>query len=687
MKRTIRIGARLIIASAVFLIPVGMMLFLIVAGARGSVETARFERRGVESLRSIAGLFRAAAERGAEPGIDTLVASLEEEYASVPDRPAEAGALIRQIRAAFDSLADSGGWEQLAVHSNLVGNLRALAARVGGDFSLILETEAAGYYLADVSLRALPQSLERICLIGNLLRLAREQESFPGGSFSAADRAAVADYLNLLKNADLPQVLSGIEAALACLQSYPADTGAGDLYSFGSYRSALERFAAGLAVHNSGASHDAVYDEVFAAERLAAGEACKLMTAALDQLDTLLQRRIEGEWARLIRSLLITVFTLVLAFAVVIVTSMSISGNIRRLQGLFTTLGQNDLSVRVAVTSNDEFGELMGAFNGFLQQLGAAFDSFNRDVSTLASAVFDLSASAKEISTTANEQSASVAEILSTMEGNKNLSAQGAAKTQEVAELALKTQDLSRRGAELRDANQEMMGMIRDQNGKMIEEINSLADMLARINESIALIDSIADQTKLIAFNASLEAAATVNAGGLNTDGAGDGVNTDAENARFSVVAAEIRRFADNVVDSTTEIKEQIREVQQASRNLTEEAGNGRQRIDQGYERMVQQKEVFERIVEVSKNVAERSAQISALSKQQEYASSQIFTALQEISGGVNQFVTATASTSKIADNLNLMSVGLRKVLETYRTAPPQGAARPNGGEQTWQTR
>jgi methyl-accepting chemotaxis protein len=72
--------------------------------------------------------------------------------------------------------------------------------------------------------------------------------------------------------------------------------------------------------------------------------------------------------------------------------------------------------------------------------------------------------------------------------------------------------------------------------------------------------------------------------------------------------------------------------------------------------------------VDISQNVATRSQQISNLSKQQELASAQIFTALKEISAGVNQFVTATSSTSKIADNLNSMSVELRETVEKYQT-------------------
>jgi methyl-accepting chemotaxis protein len=293
----------------------------------------------------------------------------------------------------------------------------------------------------------------------------------------------------------------------------------------------------------------------------------------------------------------------------------------------------------------------MAAFNRFLGKLRSAFASFSQDASRVSSSVFDLSASAKEITTTAHEQSASVSEIVSTMETSKDMSQQVASKTAEVAELAVKTRELSQRGAELREANQDMMQDIRDQNNKIIDEIKNLAEMLERISEAIGIIDSIADQTKLIAFNASLEASSSGEAG-----------------ARFAVVASEIRRFADNVVDSTGEINQRIEEVQAASQNLIMEANNGSMQIDEGYDRMVEQKVVFENILENSKNVAVHSRQISDLSRQQEYASAQIFTTLQEISAGVKQFVIAMSSTSKTADNLNVMSRELQETVGQYHT-------------------
>jgi methyl-accepting chemotaxis protein len=692
MFKNITIRVRLIISSAAFLVPLGILLFSSITNYNDSVRAARLEQRGLDCLRSIAELFRLgfgeAWSLAGEPGtaapesgqnaaeIAGFLSELEDAYGylaaspsgvgpgetGAPGESQEARELVTRLRGAFAILDDTGGEAELAVYTGLARDLRALADLTGRSFSLILEREAAGYYLVQGGIRALPQSLERIFLTGNLLRLARIR-----GFLSDDDRARAVEYLTLLAHADYPLILSDTETALACLTEGGSPP-EGEYPLLASYRPAVEEFIlsvrAVLSLPPESGVHPATYAAAQRREVLAVEQSCRLMSSSLNQLETLLQRRIRFYGGQLARFLAAAIAVSALFFALALLINRTIAGSLKRFRVLLEALENNDLTARAPVEGGDELEGLMAAFNGFLENLRTALMLFDRDISMVSSAVYDLSSSSKEISTTANEQSASVAEILSTMEGNKELSAQGAVKTQEVAEMAAKTQELSRRGADLRDANQEMMSRIRDQNGEIIDEINGLADLLVRINESIAIIDSIADQTKLIAFNASLEAASSVN----YAEGSGE------ESARFSVVAAEIRRFADNVVDSTGEIKEQIREVQQASRTLIEKANDGRLRIDQGYERMVRQKEVFEEIVEVSRNVADRSQQISALSKQQEYASAQIFIALKEISAGVNQFVTTTASTSRTADNLNTMSVKLEDVLKTYRIVPPGGS-------------
>jgi len=352
-------------------------------------------------------------------------------------------------------------------------------------------------------------------------------------------------------------------------------------------------------------------------------------------------------------ALLIAIIVIALIIPVVIFLSRSLTKPILTVANTLKDIseGEGDLTRTIKINSNDEVGNLAHYFNLTLQKLRGDFSLFNQNASKVSMAVCHISSSAKEITSTANEQLASVAEIVSTMESNKNLSEQVAAKTIEVAELAAQTENLSRRGADLHEANENMMADIRGQNSKVTDEIRNLTGVLSRINESVQFIDSIADRTKLIAFNAALEASSAGEAG-----------------LRFAVVASEIRRFADNVVESVVEIKGRISELQKVSGALISEADIGSNAIDSGYNRMVEQKEVFENIVDVSQNVAVRSQQISNLSKQQELAAAQVFTVLKEISTGVKQFVNATASTSTTVDGLDAIAEELRETLARYQT-------------------
>jgi len=347
--------------------------------------------------------------------------------------------------------------------------------------------------------------------------------------------------------------------------------------------------------------------------------------------------------------LVIAITAALIGVLISVLTALNLKKSKKYMLSVFEKLYFYDLAADIDTLSTNEFGNFMTELNEFIKKLNSSFSSFNESANMVTTAITEITSSTMEITATANEQSASVSEIVSTMENNKTLASQASEKTTEVAELASKTQELSKRGADLRDINENMMLDIRNQNAKIIEIIKNLAEMLSRIDDSIALIDTIADHTKLIAFNAALEASSSGEAG-----------------ARFSVVAGEIRRFADNVVESASEIKEKIRELNEAAHNLLTEAKNGTHTIDSGYTRMVEQKKVFEHIVDASQNVAIRSAQISNLSKQQEYASAQVFSALKEISTGVNQFVGATALTSKTIEKLKGMTEEFKETLGQY---------------------
>jgi methyl-accepting chemotaxis protein len=675
--KNLKITTKLVFSSAVFILPVAVMLFFIVSSANLSILTANSERAGINCLRPIVGLLQTVPlhlRLVLDSGY-TDITSVDQEIGlqlneltenlrkadnfgkeSVPGRRYISGA---DLLDNWDSLRKIRGDPDVILtgYYTFLRDLQDLISFIGDASHLVVDPELESWYFSELNLTALPQTQERIVQISNRTYAAHSR-----AILTEKDYEELQAYGILFSRSDIPGLQSSLEAALAMLKKLPNQDPAfsRELISWNKfYLAATEQLIKSLNMFlnmknpedPTGFPPEFYYNEVIGAAVQANTAAYRMWIASLNQLDVLLDQRIAVHESQLRQSLIFAVILSLIAFSTVIITTANITKSTASLKQLFKSLDANDLSLELKIHSRDEFGELMSSFNRFLGKLRSAFVSFNQDASRVSTSVYDLSASAKEVTTTANEQSASVSEMVSTMEASKDMSKQVAVKTAEVAKLAAKTRELSQRGAELREVNQEMMQDIRDQNNKIIDEIKNLAEMLGRISEAIGIIDSIADQTKLIAFNASLEASSSGEAG-----------------ARFAVVASEIRRFADNVVDSTGEIKQKIEEVQAASQSLITEAYNGSMQIDEGYERMVEQKAVFENIVENSKNVAVNSQQISDLSRKQEYASSQIFITLQEISAGVKQFVIAMASTSKTADNLNVMSKELRKTVGMYRT-------------------
>jgi methyl-accepting chemotaxis protein len=687
----LKISTKLIIPSAVFFIPISMLFSIMLFMHCGTIQKSTNQLNGITSLKPAVVVLQYLPEhlsmylglksgdlRAADENISAALLKLDREmkqyqavYNPMPDLLPEWDILKRM---------DKNDREIFERYLKFAYALRDRINWIAERSQLVLPTDMSTCHHTTLSITIFPEVTMRLMNTRNLLRtvlhnaesevvrwnreLVEAQSQGRRLGMRPYDGDPRAITVNMLIFADAQTVRN-------CWQSAESekdrvnrklnaglDENPGMVNRFDELRRRLDRYlhTADVMTEQSERMQRVSENPFTVAECLESlsqlnTDICQLWLEILNNLEMIVQRKSSVARWQLVLHLFVVLASIGAAIGFTVITAVDIRGSVSVLKTMLRGLHENDLTLSLKINSKDEFGELMAAFNDFLSMLRSTFGSFKQNTQLVSKSVFDLSSSSKEIFTTANEQSSSVSEIVSTMENSKSLSEQMALKTTDVAHLATETQELSSKGAELREANQTMMEDIRKQNQKIISEISNLSNMIIGISEAVRIIDSIADQTKLIAFNASLEASSSGEAG-----------------ARFSVVASEIRRFADNVAESTREIKQKIEEVQNASKTLISEANNGSKQIEIGYERMSEQKTVFENIVDKSQNVAIRSQQISNLSKQQELASSQIFIALKEISAGVNQFVIATSSTSKIADSLNCMSNELREKVEKYRT-------------------
>lgn len=254
----------------------------------------------------------------------------------------------------------------------------------------------------------------------------------------------------------------------------------------------------------------------------------------------------------------------------------------------------------------------------------------------------NLAVSSKETAATAQDQSAAVKEIVTTMEDNTALSEDISQKIKDVSGVAAKTNGDVAEGVSFIEENVKQLQLIADTNLNTINGIKALGDKIENIWDIVTLINSVADQAKIIAFNAELEASSAGEAG-----------------KNFHIVATEIRRLADGIIDGTKEIKEKINEIQQSSDALILASETGTEKIAEGVESAKNLEARFSSIKNASEITAESAEKITTIIQQQAVASEQILVTLKQIASGVENFTSATEHISKSSQNLKTIATEL----------------------------
>ena len=260
----------------------------------------------------------------------------------------------------------------------------------------------------------------------------------------------------------------------------------------------------------------------------------------------------------------------------------------------------------------------------------------------------NLVVSAKENAATAQDQSAAVKEIVATMEDSNALSENIASKIHDVSKVAEKTSSDVATGVASIEQNVAQLHAIFDANQQTIDGMKILSERIESIWDIVTLINNVADQAKIIAFNAELEASSAGEAG-----------------KSFRIVANEIRRLSDGIIDGTKEIKERITEIQHSSDSLILASESGTKKINEGYENAKNLGEMFASIKNSAEVTANSAGDITSIIQQQTTASEQILIALKQISAGVENFTVATDNISSSSEHIRAMSEAMNNSVKS----------------------
>jgi methyl-accepting chemotaxis protein len=272
---------------------------------------------------------------------------------------------------------------------------------------------------------------------------------------------------------------------------------------------------------------------------------------------------------------------------------------------------------------------------GLTGQIGSA-------VGHVQSSSAELQAAAHQQATGAKQQATAMSEITTTISELLATARQIAEGAQRVAKIADQTATTARSGGgTVEEAHQSIAG-IRRQVDLVVGHALELGTKSQQIGSIVDIVSELAEQTNILAINATIEAAGAGEAG-----------------KRFAVVADEIRKLADRVSGSAKEIRTLIDDVRSAVNTTVMATEMGSKAVDTGSRQFGDVASTFQRIAGLVATTTDAAREIELSTKQQTSAVEQVNLAIANVAQATRETEASSGQTLQTASQLATLSKDL----------------------------
>jgi methyl-accepting chemotaxis protein WspA len=350
---------------------------------------------------------------------------------------------------------------------------------------------------------------------------------------------------------------------------------------------------------------------------------------------------------------LVVVFLLVaLAISMGLVFWMlqSTTSPLSRLLDMVGRLGAGDLSHRLDLKRQDEFGDLARGFNRMSDELVALVGQVQTSGIQVNTSATEIASTAKEQQATATEIAATTAEIGAT---SKEISATARELSKTIGEVALfaeQSATLAGEGQVGLTHMEETMRNVMDAAKSINAKLAVLSEKAANINDVVTTITKVADQTNLLSLNAAIEA-----------EKAGE------YGRGFSVVAVEIRRLADQTAVATYDIEQMVKEIQSAVSAGVMGMDKFSEEVRRGVHEIQEVSNQLSQIIQQVQALAPRVEAVNEGMQAQSAGAEQITQSLAQLSEAAQQTVESLRQSGAAIDGLNHVSNLLRAGVAKFK--------------------
>jgi twitching motility protein PilJ len=334
---------------------------------------------------------------------------------------------------------------------------------------------------------------------------------------------------------------------------------------------------------------------------------------------------------------------------------------IMRLLDELSSLADGDLTVQATVTEDitgaiaDSINYAVEAMRKLVMTINASaiqLDGATRQTQAVAAHMAKASGAQSRQITAASESMADMAASIEEVSGN----------SERCADVARHSVDIAHKGGDAVRRTIDGMNAIRETIQETSKRIKRLGESSQEIGNIVELINDLAEQTNILALNASIQASMAGEAG-----------------RGFAVVADEVQRLAERAANATKQIEVLVRTIQtdtneavvSMERSTTDVVGGALLAENAGA--------ALEEIEQVSNQIASLVQNISASARQQAAASGNISKNMQVVREISSQTAEGSSATSASIAKLAALAAQLRKSVAGFRL-PDAAAGAATGG-------
>ena len=323
-------------------------------------------------------------------------------------------------------------------------------------------------------------------------------------------------------------------------------------------------------------------------------------------------------------------FACATALLIAAAAAKEITQPIRMLQAAAERVRQGRYEEPVRLLSNDELAELGATLNRMMDTILHQMRAMESVLASLKGGIRRLEETVTTVLTISTEQASGATEQASAVQEASSIAEEIVATARQIAERARTVEGIAASSfAASQDGERKL-----DQAGTGFAGITAQVDAIGRamreledqfqaVYKIVSLITEIAEQTELLALNASLEAA-----------GAG------AAGRRFMVVAEATKRLAGRAGEATAQIRTLVESIQRATRETIRLAEGGQDKVASGGGLISAAADAIKNISSLAQSTSKAVAEISLSTEQQTKGSQQLAGSISEIQDVARQVET-----------------------------------------------